>query len=48
METINSGDNHAVVHAQDDRCGLGTLETCNSSPKVAVLHAKTTDGGWDP
>ena len=22
--------------------------TCNSCPKVAVLHAKTTDDGWHP
>ena len=25
----------------------GTLETCNSGPKVAVFLAKTTDEGWD-
>ena len=25
----------------------GTLETCNSGPKVAVFFAKTTDEGWD-
>ena len=24
------------------------METSNSYPKVAVLHAKTTDEGWDP
>ena len=23
------------------------METCNSDQKVAVLHAKTTDVGWD-
>ena len=22
--------------------------TCNSGPKVADFHAKTTDEGWDP
>ena len=22
-------------------------ETCNSGPKVAVSHAKSTDEGWD-
>ena len=27
---------------------MGPIETCNSGPKVAVLHAKTTDKGWDP
>ena len=31
-----------------DRWGLGTIETCYSGPKDAVLHAKTTDEGWDP
>ena len=23
------------------------IEACNSGPKGAVLHAKTTDEGWD-
>ena len=23
------------------------MEICNSGPKGAVLHAKTTDEGWD-
>ena len=27
---------------------MGPIETCNSDPKDAVLHAKTTDEGWDP
>ena len=45
---LETGANHAVLHAQNDRCGLGPIETCNSDPKVAVLHAKTTDEGWDP
>ena len=27
---------------------MGHIETCNSDPKVAVLHAKTTDESWDP
>ena len=35
------------MHAQNDRCGQGTIETCNSGPKVPVLHAKTTDESWD-
>ena len=45
METSNSGANHAVLHAQNDRCGLGPIQTCNSAPKVAGLHAKTSDEG---
>ena len=27
---------------------LGPIETCNSDPKVAVLHVKSTDEGRDP
>ena len=48
METSNSDANHAVLHAQNDRWCLGPIEISYSSPKVAVLNAKTTDKGWDP
>ena len=48
METSNSGANRAVSHAQITRRCLGPIETCISHPKCAVLHAKTTDEGWDP
>ena len=48
MENSNSGANHVVFNAQNDRCGLGPIETCNSDAKGAVLHAKTTNEGWDP
>ena len=48
IEPINSGANHAVVHAQNDRSCLGPIETCYSGPEVAVLHAKTTGGVLDP
>ena len=48
MQSSNSGANHAVLHAQNDRRGLGPIETCNSGPKAALLPAKTTDDGWDP
>ena len=44
----NSAANPAVSHAQITRRSLGPIETCNSDPKDAVLHAKTTDEGWDP
>ena len=47
METSYSGADHDVFHAQNDRWGLGPIEICNSDPKGAVLHAKTTDEGWD-
>ena len=43
----NSGANHAVFQAQNDRRGLVPIETCCSGPKVAVLYPKTTDEGWD-
>ena len=48
METNNSGANHAVLHAQDDRWGLGPIETINSGHNGAVVSAQTTDDGWDP
>ena len=48
METSISGANHAALHSQINRRSLGPIEICNSDPKVAVLHAKTTDEGWVP
>ena len=48
IETSISDANHAVLYAQNDRSCLGPIKTCNSAPKVAVLHAKVTDKGWDP
>ena len=48
METSDSGANHTVWNAQNDRGGLGTKETINSCHDVAVLQAKTTNEGWDP
>ena len=47
IETSNSGANHNVLHAQNDKRDLGPIENFNSGPEVAVLHAKTTDEGWD-
>ena len=43
--TSNSDARHSVLHAQNHRGSLGPIETCYSAPKVAVLHAKTTDKG---
>ena len=48
METSNYGANYAVLHFQINMRSQGPIETCNSDPKVAVLHAKTTDEGCDP
>ena len=45
MDKRQSASNHAVLHSQINRRSLGPIETCNSDPKVAVLHAKTTDEG---
>ena len=47
METSDFGTKLAVLHSQINRRSLGPTETCNSDRKVAVLHAKTTDEGWD-
>ena len=40
METRNSSANHDVLYPQNDRSGLGPMETGNSDPKVAVLNAQ--------
>ena len=40
METSNSGANHAVLHALNDRCGLGPRETINSGHNVAVVNSQ--------
>ena len=34
--------NHAVFHAQNDRLCLGSIETCYSVPKIAVLYKRGT------
>ena len=39
METSYSDDNQAVLHAQNDMCGLGPMETINSGHNVAVVNA---------
>ena len=48
LETSDSDANHAVLHAQNDREGLGPIETSNSGPYCAVLNVKTTEEAWDP
>ena len=40
METSNSGANHAVLHAQNDKCGLGPIETSYSGHNVAVVNSE--------
>ena len=45
METSNSGANHAVLHAQNDRWGLGPMET---TANHAVLHAHNDRWGLGP
>ena len=40
METSISGANHAVLHAQNGRCGLGPIETNNSGHNVAVVNSQ--------
>ena len=40
METSISGPILAVLNAQNDRRGLGPIETINSDPKVSVCFQK--------
>ena len=40
METSNSGTNYAVLHAQNDRCGLGPTESINSGHNVTVVNSQ--------
>ena len=47
IETSNSDARHAVLHAENHRSVVGPIETCTFGPKVAGLHAITSDEGWD-
>ena len=40
METSNSSANHAVLHAQNDRCGQGHIETSVSGHNVDVVNSQ--------
>ena len=40
MKISNSGANYADLHAQNDRRGLGPLETSNSGHNVVVVNAQ--------
>ena len=40
METSNSGATHAGLHAQNERWGLGPIETINSGHNAAVVSAQ--------
>ena len=40
MENRNSGSNHPVLHTQNDRWGLGPIETCNSGANHGILPAQ--------
>ena len=48
METSISGASHAVVHAQNERCGLGPIETINSGHNAAVVSAQNHRGELGP
>ena len=47
IQTSISVANHAGLYAQNDRWGLGLIEIRYSDTKLAVLHAKPTDEGWN-
>ena len=40
MESRNSGANHAVLYAQNDRRGLESIETINSGHNNALVNAQ--------
>ena len=40
--------NHVILHAQNDRWGLGPMETINSGANFAFCMHKTTGEVWDP
>ena len=40
MESSFSDANHAVLHAHNDRCGLGTIETINSGHNIDVVNSQ--------
>ena len=40
METSHSGATHAVLHAQNDRCRLGPIETINSGHNGDVVNSQ--------
>ena len=40
MVNSNSVANHAVLHAQNDRWGLGPIDTINSGHNGAVVNAQ--------
>ena len=48
METSISGANQAVLHAENDRWGLGPIDTINSGHNVAVVSAQNHTWGLDP
>ena len=37
---METSANHAVLHAQSERCALGPIETINSGVNQAVLQAQ--------
>ena len=48
METSISGANLAVLYAQNDRWGLGPIETINCGDNVAVVNAQNHRWGLGP
>ena len=48
METKKSGANHLGLHAQNDRWGLGNIETINSDVNHTVLHGQNDTGSLGP
>ena len=48
MEASFCGANYAVLLAQNDNWGLGTIETINSDANHIFLHAQNDTGSLGP
>ena len=48
METSNFGGHHTVLHAQNDRWGLGPIEIINPGHYVAAVNAQNHRWGLGP
>ena len=48
METTYSDAKHAILHVQNDRSGMGPIETINSDHNIAFVNAQNHRSGLGP
>ena len=48
MEASNSDARHSILHALNDRCDQGPIETSNSDAKHAVIHVQNDRSCLNP